>query len=259
MIGQYIQTERKKVGLTQSELAKKLLISPQAISKWETGETLPDTSILLNLADALETTVDKILSAGQIIPKKHKQINIPNIKEGLKAIHDMKTYFGENSTLYQGIIEGINQKMHINFEHYYQDDYAKEVLLAEVIIQYLMLGYQTSKAEVDTYIQSEKNRSIVYKYIGEESKLKQLSYDENPQLFDQIRQLAPEFAGLNRLNELPGEFLRLEPNKQYWAAEIETDQDYCYGIAVDEKTIKVFKYGYGGSDMTLVIEEARRS
>ncbi len=227
VIGQYIQSERKKVGLTQSELAKKLLISPQAISKWETGETLPDTSILLNLADALETTVDKILSAGQVIPKKHKQINIPNIKEGLKAIHDMKTYFSENSTLYQGIIGGINQKMHINFEHYYQDDYAKEVLLAEVIIQYLMIGYQTTKAEVDSYIQSDKMRSIIYKYIGEESTIKQLLYSHNPSLFDQIRQIKPEFKHIERLNELPGEYLRLEAGKQYWATEIETGEPYC--------------------------------
>ena len=256
-IGQFIQSQRKAMGLTQKDLSEILSVSPQAISKWETGETLPDTAILLNLADALETTADKILSGGHIVVKKNKIINIPGIIEGLEAIHNMKAYFGENSTLYTGAIQGINDTMNIDFEHLYEDKTSREVLLSEVIIQYLMEGYVTSKSEIDTYIKSDKMKNIIYKYIGEESAMKHLLYEEDPALFDKIRKLEQEFEKVNILNEMPGEYLRLDKDKNYWATQVETDKDFCYGIAVDEKTIKVFSYGFGGTNLKLIHEIER--
>ncbi len=52
------------MGMTQSELAEKLNISPQAVSNREHGETLPDVYVLLDLADKLHCSVDAILSGG---------------------------------------------------------------------------------------------------------------------------------------------------------------------------------------------------
>lgn len=63
-VGSQISLLRKRKGLTQSELGERLGISFQAVSKWERGETLPDTAILLPLAEVLETTVDLILAGG---------------------------------------------------------------------------------------------------------------------------------------------------------------------------------------------------
>ena len=48
-IGHYIQQLRKSAGMTQKELAEKLSISFQAVSKWENGDALPDTGLLLDL------------------------------------------------------------------------------------------------------------------------------------------------------------------------------------------------------------------
>lgn len=253
-IGQFILLKRKDLNLTQKQLAEKLNVSAQAISKWETGDTLPDTSLLLELADVLETTVDKILSGGKIVMKKHKKIRIEDIVEGLDAISRLKTYLGEKSTFYQGAIEGINKKMNIDFEAYYQDEDSREVMLSEVIIQYLIDGYETSKEEVDQYIKSLKMRNIIYKYLGVKNTMEHLTYQDDPKLFDQIRNLEPEFANISVLNQLPGEFIRLEKGKNYWGTEVETNKEFCYGIAVDEKKILVFSYGYGGSDSKLVHE-----
>ena len=110
-IGQYIQFLRKQNHLSQKELAEKLSISFQAVSKWENGENLPDSSILLDLADALNTTTDKILSAGNLFLRKTKRISISDIQEGFHSLEDMKLFFGEHSTFYRGAIEGINRKM----------------------------------------------------------------------------------------------------------------------------------------------------
>jgi len=254
-IGQFIQKRRKNIGITQKELADRLHISPQAVSKWETGETLPDTSILIRLSQVLETTTDKILTGGTFVLSKNKKINIQNVIDGFNALENLRNFFGENSTFYKGAIEGINQKMNIDFEKYIKDDYSKEVLLAEVIIQYLMEGYTTTRDEIRDAIKSDKMRNIIYKYMDEESKMDKLYYNDNPKLFDKIRSIRNEFKGINELNSLPGEYLRLDSNKNYWATQIETDKDFCYGIAVDEKIIRVFVYGYGGADMKLVHEE----
>ena len=46
-IGKFIAEKRKQAGLTQMELAEKLNITDRAISKWETGRSMPDFSIML--------------------------------------------------------------------------------------------------------------------------------------------------------------------------------------------------------------------
>ena len=56
-----ISRYRKDLGLTQEALAEQLNITFQAVSKWETGQTVPDTVLLPKLAQALGVSVDKLL------------------------------------------------------------------------------------------------------------------------------------------------------------------------------------------------------
>ena len=59
--GERFQRFRKAKGLTQEDLATKLNISAQAISKWENDLTSPDISILVELSDLLGVTLDELL------------------------------------------------------------------------------------------------------------------------------------------------------------------------------------------------------
>lgn len=52
---------RKEKGYTQSELADKIGVSNKSVSRWETGEGYPDISVLVDLADALDVSVDALL------------------------------------------------------------------------------------------------------------------------------------------------------------------------------------------------------
>lgn len=52
---------RKAQHMTQADLAKKLNISPQAVSKWETGESIPDIEMLELLADLYGLTLDELI------------------------------------------------------------------------------------------------------------------------------------------------------------------------------------------------------
>ena len=59
--GQRFQRLRKNKDLTQEDIANKLNISPQAVSKWENDITYPDITYLVELATILEVTVDYLL------------------------------------------------------------------------------------------------------------------------------------------------------------------------------------------------------
>ena len=61
-IGRFIAERRKKANLTQMQLADKLGITDKAISKWERGITMPDTSIMLELCELLDISVNELLS-----------------------------------------------------------------------------------------------------------------------------------------------------------------------------------------------------
>ena len=65
-IGKFIAECRKKNNLTQMQLAEKLNITDRAISKWENGKAMPDSSIMLELCKELKISVNELLS-GEVI------------------------------------------------------------------------------------------------------------------------------------------------------------------------------------------------
>ena len=67
-MGEFIAQLRKVKGYTQKDLAEKLFISNKAVSKWETGASIPDTTLLIPLADLLGVTVTELLTYQKITP-----------------------------------------------------------------------------------------------------------------------------------------------------------------------------------------------
>ncbi len=65
-IGKFIAECRKKSNLTQMQLAEKLNITDRAVSKWETGKAMPDSSIMLELCDILKISVNDLL-CGKVV------------------------------------------------------------------------------------------------------------------------------------------------------------------------------------------------
>lgn len=71
-IGKFISERRKLANLTQAQLADKLGITDRAVSKWETGKSLPDASIMLELCGILKITVNDLLS-GEVVTMENYQ------------------------------------------------------------------------------------------------------------------------------------------------------------------------------------------
>lgn len=65
-IGKFIARRRKEKQLTQAQLAEKLNITDRAVSKWETGKSMPDSSIMLELCGILGITVNELLSGEEV-------------------------------------------------------------------------------------------------------------------------------------------------------------------------------------------------
>lgn len=69
-IGKFIAEQRKSMNLTQEQLAEKLGITDRAVSKWERGLNLPDASLMIELSNILNITVNELLT-GEIIKKEN--------------------------------------------------------------------------------------------------------------------------------------------------------------------------------------------
>lgn len=81
-IGKFIAERRRAVGLTQLQLAEKLNITDRAVSKWETGRAIPDSSLMLPLCEILDISVNDLLCG--------EAVSLDNYKEELeKNLLDM--------------------------------------------------------------------------------------------------------------------------------------------------------------------------
>ncbi len=70
-IGKFIAECRKQQNLTQLQLAEKLNITDRAVSKWERGKSLPDSSLMLELCEILKINVTDLLS-GEVVSMEDK-------------------------------------------------------------------------------------------------------------------------------------------------------------------------------------------
>ena len=69
--GKFIASCRKEQGMTQAVLAERLGISDRAVSKWETGKSLPDSGIMLELCGLLKINVNELLSGERIMAESY--------------------------------------------------------------------------------------------------------------------------------------------------------------------------------------------
>jgi transcriptional regulator with XRE-family HTH domain len=73
MVGAFMQSLRKEQGMTQKDLAERIGVSDKTISKWENGNSMPDTSILLSLCKELDISVNELLACEKIPPEEYSK------------------------------------------------------------------------------------------------------------------------------------------------------------------------------------------
>ncbi len=163
-VGNQISVLRKKKGLTQNDLGERLGVTFQSVSKWERGETLPDTAILVDLANILETTVDYILQGSEMAMTYKGKITVADMREGIQCLGNMGKFLGKDNLIYRHAIRGINEGMNTNIEESFSDDFIFECFVAEAIIQNLMMGAYIDTTDVKISFKHEHFRNIVLDY-----------------------------------------------------------------------------------------------
>ena len=111
-IGKFISECRKNKKMTQLQLAEKLNVTDRAISKWETGKGMPDSSIMLELCNELEISVNELLSGEMIDMNNYNEIAEKTLIEMAKKeemqnkrlMMAMWTILGTSALLYIGIL-----------------------------------------------------------------------------------------------------------------------------------------------------------
>lgn len=163
-VSSQISALRKAKGITQSELGERVGVSFQAVSKWERGETLPDISVLPDLAKVLETSIDNILLGGEKQIEYKGKINVADMKAGLCCLKNMGEHLGKESLIYRSAIKGINDEMNTDVEKAFSDNYVMEAFLAEAIIQSLIAGMYVDTTDVKNSFRYDHFKKVVLEY-----------------------------------------------------------------------------------------------
>ncbi|MBO5204216.1 MAG: helix-turn-helix domain-containing protein [Clostridia bacterium] len=131
-IGKFIAERRRKNNLTQMQLAERLGITDRAVSKWETGRAMPDSSIMLELCDILKITVNDLL-CGEVVT--------------------MDNY---NEELEKNLIETVKQKQQAD----------KRLLSMEIFVGVLCVVILLAFTAVASFVQMEEWIRILLIVVG---------------------------------------------------------------------------------------------
>ena len=131
-IGTFIAEKRREQGLTQAQLAEKLSITDRAVSKWENGRTMPDSSLMLDLCKHLKITVNDLLN-GEVV--------------------DMESY---NEKVEKQLLEVIKQK----------EEADKRLLALEWVVGILSVIVLIVPIIIAAYVQMEDWQRVLLVFSG---------------------------------------------------------------------------------------------
>ncbi|MCM3609668.1 helix-turn-helix domain-containing protein [Planomicrobium sp. MB-3u-38] len=103
-----LKTEREKMGWSQTELAEKIHVSRQSVSKWETGKSLPSIEVLIDLSDLFGITIDEMLRSDRELKEKVIQDSKQLAHPRWKVFFDSVFMIGVFLLVAKLIILGIN-------------------------------------------------------------------------------------------------------------------------------------------------------
>ena len=118
-IGEFLKELRKEKGLSQEQLAEEFNVSSRSISRWENGNTMPDISIIIELADYYDVDIRELLNGERKSEKMDKELKetLEMVAEYTKAereklMKQLITMVGASAVFF--MILGIIVVLHLN-------------------------------------------------------------------------------------------------------------------------------------------------
>ena len=244
---------RTKKGLSQDELAEKVFVTRQAVSRWETGETVPNTETLKRLSELFNVSINTLLGSPQKLicqccgmPLEDEIIG--RNKDGTLNEHYCKWCYADGTYTYSDMDELIE----VCVKHMVNENFTEEQARAYLRQNLPHLDYWKRYEELSDN--------------GEFEAFKQ-------QLIDEINALGIEgMPELKTLNALVGSYVNLEyrlPSGQtvrflddgttYLGNQLESEfgGDRCFGVLANMDFILVCTYEAQGANPELVLYKKR--
>jgi len=244
---------RNKAGLSQDELAEKVYVTRQAVSRWETGETTPNTETLKLLSKLFDVSINTLLGSPQQLicqccGMPLEDANISREKDGIFNEEYCKWCYVEGEYTY----DNMDTLIDYCAEHMANEDFSSEQVRIYLKDMLPKLNYW--------------NR---YAKLGGEEKF----HEFKQQLIEEINALHIEgMPKVESLNALVGGYVNLEyplPNKKtakflddgvtYLGTQLESEfgGDRCFGIVANMEFILICTYEEKGANPELVLYKKR--
>lgn len=244
---------RTKNGLSQDELAEKVFVTRQAVSRWENGETVPNTETLKRLSELFNVSINTLLGAPrqlicQCCGMPLDDAIISRNQDGTRNEDYCKWCYADGTYTYSDMDDLIN----VCVRHMVNDDFSEEQARAYMEQLLPTLDYWKRYEELSDNGQFEEFKK---------------------QLIDEINDLHIEgMPRVERLNALVGRYVNLEyrlPNGQtvkflddqatYLGNQLEPEfgGERCFGVLANMDFILVCTYGAEGADPELVLYKKR--
>jgi len=164
-IGAYLQNRRRLHGLTQAELGERLMVSAQAVSHWERGESLPDAALLPDLARILQTSVDELLGGGSCAWLGRRRITVEMMREAIWCVQRLRLLLGADHFMYRAAVEGLDQRMNSRIEAAFADEGALDAYVCEALMECVRHGDYVDAGDVRAHIASAGPRQFTLDFL----------------------------------------------------------------------------------------------
>ena len=253
-VQEMIRTLREKHGFSQDQLAQQVMVTRQAVSRWETGETQPNTDTLKLLSKVFDVSINTILgSPRQLVcqccgmPLSEDAV-ISKEKDGSYNEDYCKWCYADGNYTYSDMDDLID----VCVRHMANDSFPEEQA-REYLKQTLpKLDYWKRYEELSDNGQFEAFKKQLVEEINE------LHIEGMPKV-EKLNALVGNYVNLEY--RLPGGVKAkfLDDNTTYLGNQLEPvfGGDRCFGVLANTDFILVATYGEGGSDPELVLYKKR--
>ncbi len=165
--GAFLRERRTVKGLTQADVAERLGMSAQAVSNWERGETLPDASILMDLALIYETSVDLILGGGREAWRFRRRVTVAQLREVLYAVRRMGEILGRDHFIYRTMIDALDSRMNAEIERAFSNESIMDAYIGECAIECAKNGDYIDPSDLKANLHNQKALEVTLARLRE--------------------------------------------------------------------------------------------
>jgi len=244
---------RTKNGLSQDDLAKKVFVTRQAVSRWENGETVPNTETLKLLSQLFNVSINTLLGSPnklicQCCGMPLEDGIIGRNKDGTLNEDYCKWCYADGTYTYSDMDDLIDVCVH----HMVNEDFTEDQARAYMKKKLPTLDYWKRYKELGDNGEFEKFKQQLIQEIND------LKIEGMPKV-EKLSALVGSFVNLEY--RLPGGAIVkfLDDQTTYLGNQLESEfgGNRCFGVLANMDFILICTYGEGGSDPELVLYKKR--